>query len=643
MRAILLATGEIDALRPLVERKPAHLFPLLNKHFLEYVVEYAVNLGVTEIHLILSHLPERSEEAVGDGSRWGCRIEHHLVPDEKRAWPLLRLLARRWGEEMVLLGRADALPAFTVEELSEPGCLLWLDPSEGDAPGTRIWSGWASLPAALLRRMPPNIEAEGPCLEFLRGARPVGFREHVVGRHMDLRTWEGYLRAQELLLRGHFEGLVLPGREVEPGVRICRNVSLHPSAKIEPPVYFGWDSRVEAGARVGPCAAIQSGSIVDEDTIVRDSSLWPGTYVGQGLELSSMIADRGWLVAVSLGTVLPPRESFLIGNLADRPHLRRPRGLLRRVGAAALLLLHLPLLLVVGLVLAIARRGPVLARRRVVRLPAYPDPTTWKRVELRSFGAGMKPVELRSALERLLVRTGLDRLPGLFEVALGRISLVGVTPRSARELEELDAEWRAICLEGRVGLMGPWELECGPDATREQRFAFEAFHAAASSARSDLRVFLRWLLSAKPDADPFAGEGGRPAAPEPGEEAPEAEGPLPRSEREVVDRAELMRLFEGDLEILGEVSELFLGTCDEQMSAVERAVASASPEAVRSAAHAIKGSVAQFRAGPAVEAAAALEEAARGETLEGAGELARDLAGEVERLKLALTSLSPGG
>jgi HPt (histidine-containing phosphotransfer) domain-containing protein len=66
-------------------------------------------------------------------------------------------------------------------------------------------------------------------------------------------------------------------------------------------------------------------------------------------------------------------------------------------------------------------------------------------------------------------------------------------------------------------------------------------------------------------------------------------------------------LFEGDSEFLVEILNLFLETCPALLSAVEDAISRNDAQAIRRAAHTLKGSVSNFGAPKVVECALELE------------------------------------
>src|SRR5437879_4267196 len=118
MRVILIATGQANGLAPLDEHYPAPLLPLLDRPFLQHVVEYVAQQGVTRFDFVLSQHPERFEDLLGDGTRWGCRFTFHLAGDALRPYRALQTLDLGPDGEPVLLGHADRLPPVRLSEVT---------------------------------------------------------------------------------------------------------------------------------------------------------------------------------------------------------------------------------------------------------------------------------------------------------------------------------------------------------------------------------------------------------------------------------------------------------------------------------------------------------------------------------------------
>lgn len=122
-----------------------------------------------------------------------------------------------------------------------------------------------------------------------------------------------------------------------------------------------------------------------------------------------------------------------------------------------------------------------------------------------------------------------------------------------------------------------------------------------------------------------------PAAPGNGSEAP--------GNGSVIDEAKLLKLFDGDLKMVGEVASLFFQNCAQKLSEIRQAVRRGDGAAVELAAHSIKGSALQFAAAAAAEAALQLERMGRNQRLDGAQQAFEELVREIERLERALASI----
>jgi MurNAc alpha-1-phosphate uridylyltransferase len=215
MRAMILAAGKGERMRPLTELTPKPLLQVAGKPLIEYHLEHLVRAGFRELVINVSWLGQQIEDYLGDGSRWGCDISWSREPEPletaggiARALPLL-------GAEPFVLINGDIWIDFPLEKFKHmtlaEGCLAHLvlvnNPShhpDGDfllgadarlSPGGNkgatayTYSGLALYHPRFFEGVAPNKLPLRPLLESGMGQSTVT-GEYFAGRWLDLGTPE---------------------------------------------------------------------------------------------------------------------------------------------------------------------------------------------------------------------------------------------------------------------------------------------------------------------------------------------------------------------------------------------------------------------------------------------------------------------
>jgi HPt (histidine-containing phosphotransfer) domain-containing protein len=110
--------------------------------------------------------------------------------------------------------------------------------------------------------------------------------------------------------------------------------------------------------------------------------------------------------------------------------------------------------------------------------------------------------------------------------------------------------------------------------------------------------------------------------------------------KDVLDREAALDRMGGDQELLKEIALLFLGDYPKLIEKLRQAVEQSDAVELERAAHALKGSVANFSARTAVKAALTLEEMGRSGNLAGAREALATLESVFEALRPELQALA---
>ena len=80
MRAMILAAGRGERMRPLTDHCPKPLLPVADKPLIEYHLERLATAGFKDIVINHAHLGEQLVAALGDGARWGLAINWSPEP-----------------------------------------------------------------------------------------------------------------------------------------------------------------------------------------------------------------------------------------------------------------------------------------------------------------------------------------------------------------------------------------------------------------------------------------------------------------------------------------------------------------------------------------------------------------------------------
>lgn len=76
MKAMILAAGRGERMRPLTDHTPKPLLPIADKPMLEYIIEALVKAGCNDLVINLAHLGKKIEDRIGNGERFDARIQY---------------------------------------------------------------------------------------------------------------------------------------------------------------------------------------------------------------------------------------------------------------------------------------------------------------------------------------------------------------------------------------------------------------------------------------------------------------------------------------------------------------------------------------------------------------------------------------
>lgn len=326
MKALLLVGGEGTRLRPLTQRIPKALVPVLNKPFLAWQLEYLRRAGITEVVLATGYLSHLIEATFGDGGAWGVRLTYSVETAPlgsagavKQAEPYLD------GETFLVLNgdiftdldlramlafhrerRALVTIATTpVEDPSHFGVVVTEPsgritqfvekPPPSTAPSRSINAGIYLLETRVLAQIPsatPSALERGlfPSLARRGGAF---YAFPFSGFWLDMGTLANYLALHRHLLRG--------------GVVRGEGVMVDPGVKLRGPVVLGPGCQVEEGATIEE-AVLWEGVRVGGRAVVRRAIVASGCSLPPGCRLEGAALGEGQSLAQATPLAMEARR-----------------------------------------------------------------------------------------------------------------------------------------------------------------------------------------------------------------------------------------------------------------------------------------------------------------------------------------------
>ena len=118
MKAVVLAAGKGERLRPLTATIPKPLIEVRGKPLIVHHLERLRDAGFTQIHVNTSWLAERLQAGLGDGSRYGVHIHYSYEGPEplETGGGLFKMLPAL-GREPFLVVNGDVFTDFPFETL----------------------------------------------------------------------------------------------------------------------------------------------------------------------------------------------------------------------------------------------------------------------------------------------------------------------------------------------------------------------------------------------------------------------------------------------------------------------------------------------------------------------------------------------
>jgi mannose-1-phosphate guanylyltransferase len=320
MQALILAGGEGTRLRPLTTTVPKPVVPLVDRPFIQFMLDWLVGHGVDDVVMSCGHMASGVRNVLGDGTAFGIQLRYVEEPQPLGTGGALKFAEPLLDDRFLMLNGdvltdMDLTAQIAQHERTGARATLALTPVEDpSAYGlVRIADGGA-VEEFVEKPSPDQIDThnisagayvlERSVLELLEAEQPASIERDVfprlVGEGLYGYVSDGYwldIGTPARYLQGTYDILE---RTVETGVTkrmgdayLCIENHVENDGRIIPPALVESGCRIGEGARIGGRVVLESGVTVGDHTTIERAVVMQGAEIGSHCTLRGCIIGGG--------------------------------------------------------------------------------------------------------------------------------------------------------------------------------------------------------------------------------------------------------------------------------------------------------------------------------------------------------------
>jgi bifunctional UDP-N-acetylglucosamine pyrophosphorylase/glucosamine-1-phosphate N-acetyltransferase len=340
LKAVILAAGEGNRMRPLTSNRPKVMLPVANKPILEHLLIEVKDAGIGEFIFVVGYCDEQVRSYFGNGEKWGVKIAYSEQRKQLGTADAIRMVGGEVdGNFLVINGDVvvssqdirrlmkNSHNTMSVIEVKDPRGLGMVELSEDrvvniyektQKPTTLMANAGLYLftpeifEAISRTEKSPRGEYEiTDSLQLLMGTRQ-GLHYQEIKSWLDLSYPWDLLRANESMLAGlepQNLGVVEENVVLKGAVAIGKNTVIKSGAYIVGPVIIGEDCEIGPNCYIRPSTTIgdgchigaavevknsivMKGSKIPHLSYVGDSVIGEGCNLGAGTKIANLRLDK---------------------------------------------------------------------------------------------------------------------------------------------------------------------------------------------------------------------------------------------------------------------------------------------------------------------------------------------------------------
>ncbi len=464
---------------PLTHNRPVAMLPLMNQPLIQNHIENFVYAGLKKFIVVAVDYPTPLGEFLGDGSRWGVGLELVVV---KEPYPQGRLLERISSKLKDVA--AIIVPAEIVLDIDVKGLIDFQ--KEGNDPCVKVYrrnqlemvGAFQSSSPSFRRKLLSHPAYTGVMVtngEPAPESRTVGYL--CEGNFMKIDTPFALWAANMAGLARSFSSLAKQGLSTaDTDVVVGHHFHRGTDTLLAGPTLIGHHVRINTRASLEGWSVVGDGVFIDKGAQIARSVISKNTYVGADVTVEDSIVCGKLFYNLEIGQWVQVADSFILSDTRDNEVISLLEAVWHRAAAFCCLVLFMPFIIAGALLRKIRGKEFFQIRHVALTRASFSSAYAMKKrtVNLFSFGNW---------------ESFIGRLPGLLNVVIGQIRLVGVRPLELPYGKLYEEEWARLREDAPCGLFTPVDAESLHFGGEEAKIVAENYYAATRSFRADVKMF----------------------------------------------------------------------------------------------------------------------------------------------------------
>lgn len=325
-------------LRPLTCKIPKPMVPVVNRPFLEHMVENIKRHHINEIILAICYLPDRIQSYFGDGSDFGVKLSYAVektplgtggavknaeqflddtflvfngdIFSDLDLTEMIRFHKAHKARATIALTPVEDPTAYGVVEIDSQNRVKGFTekPSPERVTSNLINAGIYVLEPEVLELIPSGIHCmleRGLFPDLVKRNVPFyGYRSHAYW--IDTGKPADYLKLHHDILMGKAFSR-MPGKPIADDIWLEKGCNIHSSAKLVGPIVIGRGCNIEQDVEISGPSVLGSECYIGQGSTIDEAILWLNVKLGKNVTIrnsvvgnNSAIGDNTWVTDGSI-------------------------------------------------------------------------------------------------------------------------------------------------------------------------------------------------------------------------------------------------------------------------------------------------------------------------------------------------------